>query len=126
MASDLYFPYNITASGRTRQATRAEHLQQLMELVLLTNPGDRVNWPDFGAGLLQSVFSPASTALSGTVEALVQSALLQWMSELIRVDAVTVEVSADGNGLDIVVVYTDLATNHTATATFTQPMLAGV
>jgi uncharacterized protein len=124
MAIEFAFPYAITASGRTKLATHAEHIRQLMELVLFTAPGDRVNRPTFGGGLNQFVFDPASTALAGSVEAVVQSALMQWMAELVRVEGVTVIVGPDGNSLEIVVLYTELATNQTNTATFTQSLMA--
>ncbi len=126
MAVQFAFPYAITPSGRTALATPSEHIRELIELVLFTVPGDRVNRPTFGAGLSQFVFDPASTALSGSVEAVVQSALMQWMADLIRVEHVSVEVGADGNSLEITVTYLELATNQSNTATFTQSLMASL
>lgn len=125
MVTQLYYPYGITASGRTRLATHDEHIRQLIALVLLTTPGDRVNRPTFGAGLMQIVFAPASTGLQATVEAMVQSALMQWMAELVRVESVSVQVAGSGEEVEVTVVYTELATNQTNTLTFTQSMTAG-
>ena len=42
-------------------------------------PGERVNRPDFGCGLLQLVFAPNSVELAATLQALVQGALQQWL-----------------------------------------------
>ena len=47
--------------------------------------------PDFGAGLLALVFEPNSTALAATTQFLVQSGLQRHLSDLIAVDAVSVE-----------------------------------
>lgn len=126
MPIDQAFPYAITPTGRTRLATHAEHTRQLIELVLFTAPGDRVNRPTFGAGLQQFVFDPASAALAGNVEAVVQSALMQWMAELIRVEGVSVQVAPEGNAVEILVQYVELATNQSNTATFTQPLMASL
>ena len=51
-------------------------------------PGERVNRPDFGCGLLQLVFAPNSAELAATLQALVQGALQQWLGDLIRVEEV--------------------------------------
>jgi len=59
--------------------------------VLFTVPGERVNRPDFGCGLLQLVFAPNSDALAAAVQMTVQGSLQQWLGELIEVEAVTVE-----------------------------------
>src|SRR3546814_19753698 len=54
----------------------------------LTNPGERVNRPDFGCGLRQLVFAPNSDALAAATQTLVHGALLRWLNEVIAVDAV--------------------------------------
>src|SRR3546814_19311864 len=56
----------------------------------LTNPGERVNRPDFGCGLRQLVFAPNSDALAAATQTLVHGALLRWLNEAIAVDAVKV------------------------------------
>ena len=56
-------------------------------------PGERVNRPDFGCGLLQLVFAPNSVELAATLQALVQGALQQWLGSLIRVNEVIADAS---------------------------------
>lgn len=85
------FPWGIADDGRTALVDRARHVRDLIELVLFTSPGERVNRPTFGSGLLQAVFGPASDEVSATAQILVQSSLQQWMGELIEVEAVAVE-----------------------------------
>ena len=41
-----------------------DHVRDLIEQVLFTAPGERVNRPDFGSGLLQLVFAPNSPELA--------------------------------------------------------------
>jgi phage baseplate assembly protein W len=59
--------------------------------VLFTSPGERVNRPTFGSGLLQLVFAPNSDALAAATQMGVQGALQQWLGDLIEVQAVEVE-----------------------------------
>jgi hypothetical protein len=67
-------------------------LRQLIEQVLFTTPGERVNRPTFGSGLLRLVFEPAGEALASTAQLTVQGALQQWLGDLIEVREVVVEV----------------------------------
>ena len=47
----LAFPFHFDAHGRTAISDDAAYLRQLLELLLFTSPGERVNRPDFGGGL---------------------------------------------------------------------------
>jgi phage baseplate assembly protein W len=67
------------------------HIRDLIEQVLFTAPGERVNRPDFGSGLLRLVFAPNSDQLAATTQYLVQASLQQYLGDLIQVDAVEVE-----------------------------------
>ena len=59
--------------------------------VLFTAPGERVNRPDFGSGLLQLLFTPNSDELATATQFLVQGALQRWLGDLIVIEAVAVE-----------------------------------
>jgi uncharacterized protein len=65
--------------------------RQMIEQVLFTLPGERVNRPDFGCGLQQLIFAPNSDELAAATQFLVQGALEQWLGEVIEVEAVVVE-----------------------------------
>ena len=64
MAEDLfqaiYHPLAISGkSARLRQETDYEaYIRQLIRQVLLTAPGERINRPEFGAGVRRLVFAP--------------------------------------------------------------------
>jgi uncharacterized protein len=88
---DLDFPYHFDMRGRTGTAAGDDHIRDLIEQVLFTSPGERVNRPAFGCGLLQLVFAPNSVELAATTQFLVQGALQQWLGDLIEVDGVAVE-----------------------------------
>lgn len=88
---ELGFPFRVGAQGRSAGADGESHVRELIEQVLFTSPGERVNRPTFGSGLLGLVFAPANEALSAATQQLVQSALAQWLGDLIQVEAVKVE-----------------------------------
>jgi hypothetical protein len=90
----LNFPFHLDARGRSATADDEAHIRDLIEQVLFTAPGERVNRPNFGSGLLQLVFAPNSDELAAATQFLVQGALQQWLGDLIEVDAVQVENDA--------------------------------
>ena len=85
------FPYHFDSRGRTAEADYDAHIRDLIEQVLFTAPGERVNRPDFGSGLLRLVFAPNSAEMAATTQYLVQGSLQQFLGDLIQVDAVNVE-----------------------------------
>jgi phage baseplate assembly protein W len=116
---NIAFPYRVNGRGRTAEAENDDaHLRDMIEQVLFTVPGERVNRPDFGCGLLQLVFAPNSVELAATLQVLVQGALQQWLGDLLRID----EVQADTAGatLSVQVRYTVLRTQASRSASFTQ------
>lgn len=99
-------PLQFDGRGRTRTADRARHVRNLIRQVLLTSPGERVNRPDFGCGLHQMVFAPASETLLTAVQFRVENALQRWLAEVIKVHDVA--VAARDGVLEVTVVYTRL------------------
>jgi phage baseplate assembly protein W len=85
------FPFHADARGRTARADEASHVRDLIEQVLFTAPGERVNRPTFGSGLLQLVFDPNRQEVATATQMLVQSSLQQWLGDLIQVEDATVE-----------------------------------
>jgi len=88
---NIDFPFGPDRRGRTAATSDEDHIRDLIEQVLFTTPGERVNRPDFGCGLLQLVFAPNSIELAATTQYIVQGALQQWLGDLIQVNAVAVE-----------------------------------
>jgi phage baseplate assembly protein W len=89
---NIDFPFHTDNRGRTGETGDDDHVRDLIEQVLFTTPGERVNRPDFGSGLLQLVFAPLSDELTATTQFLVQGALQQWLGDIIQVGRVEVTV----------------------------------
>lgn len=99
----LDFPFHLGDNGNTASTTPDDHIRDLIEQVLFTSPGERVNRPNFGSGLLQLVFAPNSDALATATQFTVQGALQQWLGELIQVE--NVEVTSQDSILRVEVRY---------------------
>lgn len=112
------YPFRFDSSGRTATTERDEHIRDLIEQVLFTIPGERVNRPTFGTNLMQLVFAPNSPELAATTQFLVQGALQEWLGELIQVEAV--QVTSEDATLAVVVQYRIRRTQQRQTATFTR------
>src|SRR5215203_4615371 len=98
------FPYSFGDRGRTSQTSDDNHIRDLIEQILFTAPGERVNRPDFGCGLMRMVFEPNQPEVSAATQFLVHGALQQWIGDLIEIEDVTVE-PADSL-LQVTVIYT--------------------
>ncbi len=115
---NINFPLKFDNRGRTAESGDEKHIRDMIEQVLFTSPGERVNRPTFGSGLMQLVFQPNSDELAATTQYLIQSALQQWLGDLIQVDEVKVENIDEL--LRVIVVYTIRRTGERKTALFNQ------
>ena len=115
---DIDFPFAVDGRGRTARSVGDEHIRDLIEQVLFTSPGERVNRPTFGTGLMQLVFAPNSDELATAVQFLVQGALQQWLGDLIQVEDVGVE--ADDSTMRVAVTYVVLRDQRRQVAQFSR------
>ena len=90
MPAFLDHPFHFDAKGRTATTDADDHVKDMIFQVLFTNPGERVNRPDFGCGLLQLVFMPNSDALATSTQFMVQGSLQRWLADVIQVEQVLV------------------------------------
>src|SRR6266571_5794116 len=87
---NLDFPFHFDDRGHTAEVANDGHIRDLIEQVLFTAPGERVNRPTFGSGLMRLVFAPNSDELATATQFLVQGSLQQWLGDLIEVNDVQV------------------------------------
>jgi phage baseplate assembly protein W len=113
---NIAFPVQIDGSGRTAAAGDADHLRDMILLVLFTQPGERVMRPDFGTGLLQFLFAGASPEIAAALKLTVQAALSKVLGDV--VDVGELSVSAVDAQLAVTITYLVRATGETRTDTF--------
>lgn len=99
----LDYPFSIGGRGSVKTTNEDDHIRDMIHQVLFTNPGERVNRPDFGCGLLQLVFMPNSDALATATQFTVQGALQRWLNDLIQVEQI--QVKNEEERLEVTVVY---------------------
>ena len=115
---NLDYPFPFDSRGHTAETSDDDHIRDLIEQVLFTSPGERVNRPTFGSGLMQLVFAPNSDTLAAATQVTVQSALQQWLGDLIQVDAV--EVQNEEATLQVTIQYLIRRTQQLQVAQFTR------
>jgi uncharacterized protein len=113
---NINFPYQFDCRGRTLDPLN-NYVVQLMEQVLFTSPGERVNLPDFGSGLLQLSFAPNSMEMAAATQFAVQGALQKWLSGYVKIQSVV--ASAQEAVLTVTVTYSPLNADVTQVQTFT-------
>jgi phage baseplate assembly protein W len=113
---NVKFPYQFDSTGYTAQTDLPDHINDMIEQILLTAPGERVNRPTFGCGVMQLVFAGNSDSLAAAEQQVIQSSLVQWLSDLIMVNAV--DVLAQDATLLITITYTILASQQQQTQQF--------
>jgi len=110
------YPYNLKNTGRTADSGYEDHIRDLIEQVLFTSPGERVNRITFGAGLLKLIFEPLSESIESSTFTFVQGALQQWLGDLIIIEGV--EITKEESKLGVVVKYTIRKTQQSKTDKF--------
>jgi len=108
-------PFHFDGHGCTARAGDPDHLRDLIEQLLLTSPGERVNRPDFGVGLMQLVFTPNSPELAAALQFTAKAAVERWLGDLIEVRAL--EVTSEDSSLLIEITYAVRATGAVRTDT---------
>jgi phage baseplate assembly protein W len=113
---NLNFPYQFDGRGRTQEAIAQDYVTQLVEQVLFTSPGERVNLPNFGSGLLQLPFAPNSVEMAAATQFSVQAALQRWLAGYVKVQSVV--ASAEDSVLTVTVTYSLLNSDVSQVQTF--------
>jgi phage baseplate assembly protein W len=113
---NIDYPFHFDRLGRTATTGDDDHIRDMIEQFLFTNPGERVNRPDFGSGLLQLVFAPNSPELAAAVQFTIQAGLQRWLGDVVEVEALA--VTSDDARLQVDLTYAVRRTGEHRTETF--------
>ena len=113
---NIDFPFSFDRWGRTASTSYENHIRDLIEQLLFTTPGERVNRPDFGSGVLSLIFSPNSPELATALQSLIAASIERWLSDLINVN--TLDIKSEDSSLYITVQYRVRSTGEQQEATF--------
>ncbi len=118
---EIRFPFHLHRQGADNAYDDQYVVRDMIEQVLLTTAGERVNRPDFGCGLIQLTFGTLSDVVETALQTTIAGALQQWLGDLVQVLAVRVQsgpgVSLEAgrspeSTLQVTVSYIDLFTRQ--------------
>jgi len=95
IGSGLAFPLQVDRRGGIALARDETDVEQAIELILATAPGERPMRPEFGCGVHDFVFDAIDASTVGKMEAAIRDALDRWEP---RVIVQTVEFNLDHVG----------------------------
>src|SRR5690349_975327 len=99
MAVQIDYPFHFDNRFRTASTDENDHVRDMIEQLLMTDPGERVNRPDFGSGLRQLTFAPNSPELAAALQFTIRAALQQWLGDVVEVQ--DLEVTSDDSTLTV-------------------------
>jgi phage baseplate assembly protein W len=82
----------VDESGRLGWSSDERSVREVLLNILLTRPGERVQRPEFGAGLLNFVHQPNNETTRNLIGGVVRKSVQQWEPRIL-VEAVDVEPS---------------------------------
>jgi len=103
MPLNVGFPFRMNNRGGTATVNEERHVKGMLEMLLLTTPGERVNRPGFGGGLNSLVFGPARQELAATIQHALRAEILQWLHDVI--DLQELRVDCQDNQISVEVAY---------------------
>lgn len=108
----IHYPFAIDKGfgNLTEETDYRRHVEQMIKQVLFTNPGERINRPDFGCGIRRMVFAPNSDVTANLSQVIINQALERWMGNVIEIN--DVKLKAIDERLEITIVYLIRATQE--------------
>jgi len=88
------FPPRVGPDGRMAYSEGPDNIAQSIRVILMTEQGERIMRPDFGAGLGKFLFEPNTAATHRLIEERIRTALGRWEPR-IALDGVDVFEDAD-------------------------------
>jgi len=109
----ISFPPRVDADGRIAWSAGPDNIREMIRVVLLTDPGERLQLADFGGRLRQLLFEPNTVATRRIVQEQIERALRLWELR-ISVRAVNVDEDADDPRAAIAVIDYQLVASQSA------------
>lgn len=113
---NIDFPFQIDTRGRTAECGEAAHVRDMLEQLLFTNAGERVNRPELGSGLMQLIFAPNSPELAAALQFTMRAAIQQYLGDVVDLQAL--DVTSEDAVLRITIRYALRRTGDLRTETF--------
>jgi uncharacterized protein len=101
----IHYPFAIDKGlgNLAEENDYSKHVRQMILQVLFTNPGERINRPDFGCGLRRMIFAPNSDVTANLLQVTIFQSLERWLGNVISL--IDVKAQAIDEKLDVRIVY---------------------
>jgi phage baseplate assembly protein W len=111
LGSGLAFPLGVDHRGAVALARGEDDVDQALQIILGTAPGERPMRPEFGCEVHDLVFEAIDAATVGRMETAIRAALDRWEPR-VTVESIDFDLSGVGEGrLDVTVGYRIRVTN---------------
>lgn len=88
----IAFPPMVHADGRVAWSEGEANVRESIRIILMTEPGERVRLPEFGAGLGRFLFEPNTVTTRHLIQEAIGRALFDWEP---RIEVESVDVQPD-------------------------------
>lgn len=95
------FPFSVNKAGSINANGGDDAIRGKIIQVLFTAPGERVNLPEFGCGLLNLVFEGNNSVLAASMEFTIGQALTRWLDKEILVDGININSNEETVNIEI-------------------------
>lgn len=109
----LSFPPRVGADGRLAWSSGEDNVRESIQLILLTEPGERLMREQFGCGLRQYLFEPNTVATRQQIRDRIVKAIGRWEPRVAVQDVTVLAVAADPR-LVAVTVFFQLVANQSS------------
>lgn len=111
VGSGWAFPLRTDSTGSIALVTKQREIEESMQLILATSPGERPMRPEFGCAVHDYVFAPADASTAGDIAFAVRMSLERWEPR-IEVEDVVVRFDRAGEGILLIeILYVVRGTN---------------
>lgn len=109
--SGISFPMRLGPDGRVAVSAGPDNIREMIRVILLTEPGERLQLPGFGGGAGGFLFEPNTVGTRRRVQERIEEALRQWEPR-IALQSVSVEEDPDDPQSAIATVRYQLVANR--------------
>ena len=109
----ISFPPRLGADGRFAWSSGPDNIREAMQVILLTQLGERLMLPDFGGDLRTYLFAPNTVATRQRLQEQIQSALTLWEPR-ITVQSVSLSPDPDDPQAAVATIQYQLVASQTA------------
>lgn len=109
--SGISFPMRLGPDGRVAVSEGPDNIREMIRVILLTEPGERLRLPEFGGGAGRFLFEPNTVATRRLVQERIEESLHRWEPR-ITLQSVTVDQDPDDPQAAVATVRYQLVANR--------------